>query len=192
MNSLAHESTSIVMTTTTNTENEVAISLLKLSHEINPSLMLAPIHEVDSSSVIQQNPSTLHTVTPNPESPNSTLSGLSLFQNIQETILHDIELSSIINKELEGKCDSRMFYDSYTTKCIVDSAIACLMRDRDHTLYVIQKRGPEIFRMARERERYREKIGTPVTFSPIKFSSEGLSGIMLVLAGDLGIPINLI
>lgn len=160
-------------------ENEAALSLLELGHVKTVSPSHDPNEEGDCCFVKEEEGLLVR------QEDYLTLVPSSIFQKLQDEIYQHMDLS-LKNSQLQSCSDAYMIYDSITTKTtVVDSAIQCLLRDKDHTLDLIHRRGNELLSMARERERFRDLIGTPVQFSPRTFSSEGLSGITSFNPNDL-------
>jgi hypothetical protein len=156
-------------------ENEVALSLLELGHLNTVSPSQDPNEGDDCCSVKDEGKR---------EEDFFNLFPSSIFKNLQDEISRNVDLCSKIS-QLQPCPDVYVMHDSMTTKTIIDSAIQCLLRDKDHTLDLIRKREKDMLSMARERERFRDLIGTPVRFSPRTFSSEGLSGIISFITDDL-------
>lgn len=156
-------------------ENEAALSLLELGHLYTVSPSQDPNEGDDCCTVKDEGLR---------EEDSLNLVPSSIFKNLQDEISRNVELCSKIS-QLQPCSDVYVRYDSVTTKAIIDSAIQCLLRDKDHTLDLIHKRDKDMLSMARERERFRDLIRTPVRFSPRTFSSEGLSGIISFKPDDL-------
>jgi hypothetical protein len=162
-------------------ENEAVLSLLELGHMNTVSPSHDPNEEGDCCFVIEEEGLLVR----QQDEDYLKLVPSSIFQKLQDEIYQHMDLS-LKNSQLQSCSDAYMIYDFITTKTTVDSAIQCLLRDTDHTLDLIHRRGNELLSMARERERFRDLIGTPVQFSPRTFSSsEGLAGNTSFNANDL-------